>query len=100
MTAMTIPGTDEDLRLALADVNLPTLLMVMTQLCGDDRWLADRYKPAPIEVPEGSLFPDDTGRYSDEIAAEIREGAFELLKKTSCFLELFHTLLADRTSRS
>jgi 4-hydroxyacetophenone monooxygenase len=81
MTAMTIPGTDDDLRQALADVNLPTLLMVMTQLSGDDKWMSERYTPEPIVVPEGSLFPDDSGNYSDEIAAEIREGAFELLRR-------------------
>ena len=81
MTAIQIPGTDEDLRQALADVNLPTLLLVMTQLSGDDRWLTERYAPAPIEVPEGSLFPDDSGNYSDEIASEIRADAFELLAR-------------------
>lgn len=79
MTAIQIPGTDEDLRQALNDVNLPTLLMVMTQLSGDDRWMSERYAPAPIVVPEGSLFPDDSGNYSDEVAAEIRGAAFELL---------------------
>ncbi len=80
MANMSIPGTDEDLRNALADVNLPTLLVVMVHLGGDDRWLADRYRPAPIVVPEGSLFPDDSGGYSDAVAEEIRAGAFELLK--------------------
>ncbi len=73
-----IPGTDADLRAALADVNLPTLLMVMTQLAGDDRWMIPRYQPAPIQVPEGSLFPDDSGDFSDEIANEILNAAFEM----------------------
>ena len=72
-----IPGTDADLRAALADVNLPTLLMVMTQLAGDDRWMIPRYQPAPIQVPEGSLFPDDSGDFSDEIANEILNAAFD-----------------------
>ncbi len=80
MSEVSIPGTDEDLQRALADANLPTLLMVMTQLCGDDRWMAKRYQPAPIEVPEGSLFPDDSGNFADDVAAEIREGAFVMLK--------------------
>ena len=79
MTAIQIPGTDDDLRLALADANLPTLLMVMTQLSGDNRWMTERFAPAPIEVPEGSLFPDDSGNYGQEVAAEIRSAAFELL---------------------
>jgi 4-hydroxyacetophenone monooxygenase len=81
VTALQIPGTDEDLRRAIADANLPTLLLVMAQLSGDSRWLSERYKPAPIVVPEGSLFPDDSGDYSDELAGEIREAAFELLTK-------------------
>jgi 4-hydroxyacetophenone monooxygenase len=81
VTAISIPGTDTDLRAALADVNLPTLLMVMTQLSGDDRWMTDRYRPKPIETPEGSMFPDDSGRFSEEVAAEIREAAFTMLRK-------------------
>lgn len=72
-------ASDQTIRDALEDVNLPTLLMVLTQFAGDDRWLAERYKPQPIEVPEGELFPDDTGGYSDEVASEIRAGGFELL---------------------
>ncbi len=76
-----IPGDDNELRAALNDVNLPTLLVVMTQFTGDDRWLSDRFRPAPIAVPEGGLFPDDTGNYSSDIAAEIRAGAFELIRR-------------------
>ena len=79
-TRIDIPGTDEDLGAALKDVNLPTLLMVMTQLCGDERWMGTRYTPEPIVTPEGSLFPDDSGGYSEEIAEEIRTAAFEMLK--------------------
>lgn len=44
MTALNIPGTDEDLRLAIADTNLPTLLLVMTQLSGDTRWISERWR--------------------------------------------------------
>lgn len=75
-----IPGDDNELRAALKDVNLPTLLVVMIQLTGDDHWLSDRFRPAPIVVPEGGLFPNDSGDYSSDIATEIREGAFKLIK--------------------
>ena len=75
-----IPGDDNELRTALSDVNLPTLLMVMTQFSGDDRWLTDRFRPDPIQTPEGSIFPDDTGNYNSDIAAEIREEAFRLIR--------------------
>ncbi len=77
---ITVTGSDDEIRAALLDVNLPTLLMVMTQFAGDDRYLTDKYRPQPIEVPEGELFPDDSGGYSDELAAEIREDALTLLR--------------------
>ena len=75
-----IPGDDRELREALNDANLPTLVLVMSQFSDNDDWLTDRFKPDPIQVPEGGLFPDDTGNYSEAIATEIREGAFELIK--------------------
>ena len=75
-----IPGDDNELRTALSDVNLPTLLMVMAQFSGDDRWLTDRFRPDPIQTPEGSIFPDDTGNYNSDIATEIREEAFQLIR--------------------
>ena len=81
MPLVDIPGTDTDLREALADANLPTLLMVMVQLTGDEHWMTQRYVPGPIVAPEGSLFPDDSGDYSEEIAEEIRTAAFDLLSR-------------------
>lgn len=81
MPTIEMPGTDADLREALDAANLPTLLMVMVQLTGDDGWMSDRFVPAPIVAPEGSLFPDDSGNYRPEIAEEIRTAAFELLTR-------------------
>jgi 4-hydroxyacetophenone monooxygenase len=81
MASITIPGTDDDLRRALEDVNLPTMLMVLEHLTGDARWMSARYAPKPIVAPEGSMFPDDSGAYAPEIAEEIRAGAFEVLKR-------------------
>ena len=68
--SMNIPGTDEDLSRALNDVNLPNLLLVLASITGSDEWLAERFKPAPVEAPEGSMFPDDTGCYDESIATE------------------------------
>jgi len=79
MANFDIPGDDQVLRTALADVNHPTMLVVLAHLSGDNYWLSERFTPAPIVVPEGELFPDDSGNYTDEIAAEIRQGAFDLL---------------------
>ena len=79
MPRIGIPGTEAQLEAALEDVNLPTLLMTLAHLTGDDSWLSERYAPAPIAVPEGELFPDDTGGYDPKIAAEIRAVAFQAL---------------------
>ena len=74
-----IPGDDETLTQALEDVNLPNLLMVLACITGSDEWFDERFKPAPIEAPEGSLFPDDSGRYSDATQAEIRAAAIQII---------------------
>jgi len=74
-----VTGNDDEIRAALLDINLPTLLVVMTHFVGDDRFLTERYQPKPIEIPEGELFPDDSGGYTAEIAAEIREAAFNMI---------------------
>jgi len=76
---MNIPGNDQELSTALLDVNLPNLLLVLTSITGSDEWLDERFKPAPVEAPEGSMFPDDTGRYSDEVAQEIRDNAVRII---------------------
>ncbi len=82
MPKITIPGSDEDLRRALQDVNLPhDTDEVLEHLTGDPRWLSERYTPVPIVAPEGSMFPDDSGGYSDEIAEEIRAAAFDVLAR-------------------
>jgi 4-hydroxyacetophenone monooxygenase len=81
MAALTLPGTDDDLRRALQDVNLPTTLMVLAHLTADAKWLSPRYAPGPIVAPEGSLFPDDSGSYPAEIAEEIRTSAFQVLSR-------------------
>ena len=76
-----LPGTDDDLRAALQDVNLPNMLMVVAQLTGDARWLSPRYAPMPIVAPQGSMFPDDTGGYAPDVAQEIRDAAFDVLRR-------------------
>ncbi|MCZ0944233.1 MAG: NAD(P)/FAD-dependent oxidoreductase [Gammaproteobacteria bacterium] len=81
MPRIEIPGTEAQLEAALEDVNLPTLLVTLAHLTGDDAWLAPRYAPTPIAVPEGELFPDNTGGYSADVAAEIRVAAFDALRR-------------------
>ncbi|MYK81272.1 MAG: hypothetical protein F4024_01645, partial [Gammaproteobacteria bacterium] len=81
MPRIEIPGADAQLEAALEDVNLPTLLVTLAHLTGDDAWLAQRYAPAPIAVPEGGLFPDNTGGYEADVAAEIRAAAYDALRR-------------------
>ncbi len=76
---MHIPGTNEDIRAALEDVNLPSLLLTLATITGSDEWLAERYQPAPIEAPAGSMFPDDTGRLAPEIQDEIKMAAVRII---------------------
>ena len=76
---VTIPGDDSTLRTALEDVNLPNLLCVLACITGSDEWLSERFAPAPIEAPEGSLFPDDSGRYSPELQEEIKTAAVSII---------------------
>ncbi|NKB99010.1 MAG: NAD(P)-binding protein [Pseudomonadales bacterium] len=74
-----ITGTNKEIRTALDDVNLPNLLLVLATVTGDDIWLSAKYQPAPVEAPEGSLFPDDTGRYSEALQEEIKTAAADIL---------------------
>lgn len=79
MNNWQIPGTDEDLATALEDVNLPNLLLVLACITENDDLLTERFTPAPVEAPEGSMFPDDTGRYPEEIQKEIRATAVTII---------------------
>lgn len=69
-------ATDEELRSALEKANLPTLLMVLAHLTGDDRWIADPYLPSR---PRG-VEDNDSGGFSDELQASIRKDAFEIIQ--------------------
>ncbi len=80
MQRIEIPGTDADLQAVVADVNLPTLMVVLAHLTGDDSWMAE-FTPKPIAVPEGSMFPDDSGGFDEETAARIRARALEELMR-------------------
>lgn len=69
--APTQPGLAE----ALEDANLPTLLLSLATITGDDRWLQDPYVPTP---PRGPGDGDDGG-FSEELRASIRVDALRIL---------------------
>ena len=79
--APTFPITknNDEIKEALREVNLPTLLMSMASLTEDNSWLEEKYAPKPIEVPEGELVPDDSGGYSEKISQEITDRSVSIL---------------------
>jgi 4-hydroxyacetophenone monooxygenase len=68
---------EEELQQAIACANLPTLLVVMNQLSGDDKWLSAPYLPALVP-PE--LFADDSGGFDEATESDIRAQACEVIK--------------------
>ena len=71
MTSSTTTEGDEQFSEALATANIPTLLMVLTQLTGDTRWLEDPYRP----VRARGFGDNDTGGLSMELQNEVRQAA-------------------------
>jgi 4-hydroxyacetophenone monooxygenase len=68
-------GNGSDLREALRDAHLPTLLVTLAHLTGDERWLADPYQPVR---QRGGQDPDDGG-LPPHVQDVLREEAFETL---------------------
>src|SRR5690242_776720 len=71
-------GIDE-LNEVAAAANIPTLLMVIYQVSGDERWLNDPYRPTRSK----GLGDHDSGGLPEEIQEEIRSAgaaAFSLLQ--------------------
>ena len=62
----------DELRAALEEANLPTLLMALAQLTGDERWL----RLPTADAPKGAG-DHDSGGFREEVQAEIREEALE-----------------------
>ncbi len=56
---------------AVAVANIPALLMVLTQLTGELRWLEDPFRP----VRQRGFGDNDTGGLSDDLQREVREAA-------------------------
>lgn len=75
MNLPTPTASDDELCAALTAANIPTLLLVVAHLSGDDRWLADPYRPTRTIA----LNDNDTGGLPERRQDEVRAAAFELL---------------------
>ncbi|NMO91586.1 NAD(P)/FAD-dependent oxidoreductase [Actinomycetospora sp. TBRC 11914] len=67
---------DEALEAAVAAGNIPTLLLVLAHLTGDDGWLGEGYRPTRTVA----LHDNDSGGLSERVQAEIRTATVESLR--------------------
>lgn len=63
--------TQEQLIEALSVANIPTLLMLLVQLTGDESWLEEPFRPT---MPKG-LDDNDSGGLPEAVQERVREGA-------------------------
>lgn len=61
----------QDVRKALDQANIPILLMILRQLTGDRRWLADPYRPTRAHGPGDH----DDGGLDEALQQEVRDAA-------------------------
>jgi 4-hydroxyacetophenone monooxygenase len=74
---IVMTATDDELRDALVDANLPTLLVVLAHMSADPKWLADPYRPTRTL----GMNDNDHGGLSADRAEEIRAAAFDVLRR-------------------
>ncbi|WP_354697705.1 4-hydroxyacetophenone monooxygenase [Paraconexibacter sp. AEG42_29] len=60
---------------ALAEADLPVLLMVLVHLTGETRWIEPPFRPRR----DTRIFADETGGLPDDVQAEVRAAALEVL---------------------
>lgn len=63
------------LRSALEVANIPTLLLTLVQLTGDERWLSGRCRPQRGKP----LSDNDTGGLPDDVQREVRDAAYHAI---------------------
>ncbi|KAA9160514.1 NAD(P)/FAD-dependent oxidoreductase [Amycolatopsis acidicola] len=69
------PGDATRLRSALEVANIPTLLLVLAHLTGDERWLDEPYRPRRAEP----LSDNDTAGLPESLQREVREAAYDAI---------------------
>lgn len=66
-----------ELRTALLDANIPTLVAVLAHLTGDDRWLADPYRPTRTK----GLSDHPDGGLAEQAQRDIRDAVADLIER-------------------
>ncbi len=72
-----LTSDDHELRSALDGANIPVLLLVLAQLTGDQKWLANPFLPSRTIA----LNDNDEGGLPEEVRQEIRASAFATLTR-------------------
>ncbi|MDQ0823773.1 4-hydroxyacetophenone monooxygenase [Arthrobacter sp. V1I7] len=67
--------SDQQIAEAIEIANIPTLLMVLVQMTGDQRWLEDPYRP----TRNRGLGDNDDGGLDSHVQTEIRQRALEAI---------------------
>ena len=65
-----------DLRGALDQASVPTLLLCLAQVTGDPRWFEERYRPRR----DTNLFADESGGLPDDVQDEIRAAVVQMME--------------------
>jgi 4-hydroxyacetophenone monooxygenase len=90
----SVPDRDR-LAAALEDANIPTLLLVLAHLTGDEKWLADPYRPQ-----RGAVLDDnDSGSLPEDVQAEIRSAALQAILDSESGLVTERPLTPEQVTR-
>lgn len=73
----TMTMSDDELRLALDDANLPTLQVTLAHLTGDRRWLEGPFRPRRGKALDDN---DDAGLPAER-QRQLREAAYDVLRR-------------------
>jgi len=88
------PHDVDRLAAALDEANIPTLVLVLAQLTGDDRWLHEPYRPRRGPV----LDDNDSGSLPEEVQREVRKAALEAILASEAGLLAKRPLTPDKVA--
>lgn len=77
MTEPKTPMDDLTAEAALAKASIPTLLMCLTQITGDRKWISAPYLPKR----DVSLFADPTGGLPEDVQRDVRDAMARVLRE-------------------